>query len=111
LKRATIAAALGFFALTVGACAGNSPQAADTDITILTTDLEALPMGQGEQCIDRLSKVVGIGYLGEHGVTVKDEDAAMVAIGRAIPEVCEKGPADLSLHGGAHRVIAIVEAG
>jgi hypothetical protein len=102
-------AVVAFLALTLAACGENSTQAVDTDISIETTDLESVAMGEGQACVDRLSDLVNVEYLAEHDVTVADDAATAAAIKVGISEVCAQGPPDLTVHGAAHRVVHIVE--
>ena len=63
---------MAFPCLAAGAlvgCGGGSAsgtQGVDTDISVVTTDLESLPMGSGQACITRLTKIVDVDYLREH---------------------------------------------
>jgi hypothetical protein len=113
VKYAAAFAMLALVALFLTACGGDSTQAASTQagdsITILQTDLEAQPMGEGQQCIDRLSKVVDTDYLVEHDVAVEDEGTAAFAIENAIVKVCDEGPPDQIVHASAHEVVHMVE--
>ena len=52
-------------------------QATDTDISIETTDIEAMSIGTRQQCIERLAKVVNVAYLRAHDVTVDEETSAL----------------------------------
>jgi hypothetical protein len=106
-------AALALFALALAAsgCQTSPEQpAADTDITILTTDLEAQPMGEGQDCVALLSKIVDPGYVEEHGIDVQDRTTAELAIENAITRVCEGGPPEQSAHEASHQVIDLVAA-
>jgi hypothetical protein len=71
---------------------GTPTQGVDTDISIVTTDLESLPMGSGQACITRLTRIVDVDYLREHDVEVDNESAANAAITNAIAAVCAEGP-------------------
>jgi hypothetical protein len=97
--------------LVMGGCqtSPEEPDAVDTDISIHTTDIESLPVGTPQQCIERLIKVVDVDYLREHDVTVPDEASARVAIEHAIPEVCADAKPDEGVHQAAHEVVHIVE--
>jgi hypothetical protein len=69
-------------------CGGDSTASgtvADTDtITILQTDIEAQPMGEGQACIEKLTKLVTADYLAEHDLPVEDEASAAIPIQNAI---------------------------
>jgi hypothetical protein len=107
--------AVAFACLAAGALAGcgggsaSGTQGVDTDISVVTTDLESLPMGSGQACITRLTKIVNVDYLREHEVVVQDEAAANAAITSAIAATCAEGPADLGSHEAAHEVVHAVE--
>ena len=105
---------LGLAACALAACGGESAsgtqtQAVDTDIAIVTTDLESLPMGSGQACVARLTKIVDVGYVRAHEVVVEDESAANAAIATGIAAVCAKGPPDQVSHEAAHEVVHAVE--
>jgi hypothetical protein len=97
--------------LVMGGCqtSPEEPAAADTDISIQTADIEALPVGTPQQCIERLIKVVDVDYLREHEFAVPEEASARVAIEHAIPEVCADAKPDEGVHEAAHEVIQVVE--
>jgi hypothetical protein len=83
---------------------------ADTDtITILQTDIEAQPMGEGQACVEKLTKLITVDYLTEHDVPVEDEASADIQIQNAIVNVCEVGPPDQIVHETAHEVVHSVE--
>ena len=67
------------------------------------------PMGSGTTCHDRLAAIVDEAYLIDHGLVIKDSDAATVAVGGTIAEVCMDGPSTLDVDDGAERVVDIVE--
>jgi hypothetical protein len=105
-----------FFLLTslsMALCAcQTSPEdqaAADTDISIQTTDVESLPVGTEAQCLARLMAVVDTDYLREHDVEVLDEASAASAIEHAIDEVCGQADPDSEVHEAAHEVVHEVE--
>ena len=113
MKTAITAALLGLISLTFGACGGDSTQAGstqpvDTGISIVTTDLESLPIGEGQQCVDLLSKIVDPDYIEEHGIEVKDRATAELAIENAITKVCDGGPPEQNAHEASHQVIDLV---
>jgi hypothetical protein len=88
---------------------GTQTQGVDTDISIVTTDLESLPIGSGQVCSTRLKRIVDVDYLREHDVEVENESAASVAITNAIAAVCAEGPPDMIAHEAAHEVVHVVE--
>jgi hypothetical protein len=106
-------ALVGLAACALAGCGGSSSgtqtQGVDTDISIVTTDLESLPMGSGQACVMRLTKIVDVDYLREHEVAVEDEAAATSAITNAIAVVCAEGPPDMFAHEAAHEVVHAVE--
>jgi hypothetical protein len=99
------------FALAAGACETSSDEhgAADTDITIQTTDIESLSLGSETQCVERLTAVVDADYLREHEVEVSDEASAAFAIENAIADVCGQADPDSEVHEAAHEVVHEVE--
>jgi hypothetical protein len=101
-------AVFALLVLTLAACGGSSTQAAGTGISIETTDVESSPMGEGPTCIAHLSAQVDVAYLAEHDVRVKDDAATAAAIKAGVAQVCAEGPPDLTVHGGAHRVVHFV---
>jgi hypothetical protein len=111
VKRPTVCtAAIALLCLVLGACGENSPQGVAASPTILnTTDPETVPMGKGQECIDRLTKIVDSDYLAEHDLTVPNDDFTRSAIASAISTVCKKGPPDQTAHEGAHEVVHAVE--
>ena len=103
--------ALAGLALSASACQ-TSPQeqgAADTDISIQTTDIESLSVGTEMQCVERLTKVVDADYLREHDVRVTEEASAAFAIENAITDVCGQADPDSEVHEAAHEVVHEVE--
>jgi hypothetical protein len=93
-------------------CGGDSTAGgtvADTDISIETTDIESLAVGSEQQCIERLTKVVDVGYIKEHDVKVDDESSATFAIENAISEVCAGIDSEKGVHAAAHDVVHMVE--
>jgi hypothetical protein len=97
--------------IAVSACQ-TSPEdrgAADTDISVRTTDIESLPVGTEAQCVERLTAVVDAGYLREHEVEVVDEASATFAIENAIDDVCGQADPDSGVHEAAHEVVHEVE--
>jgi ABC-type glycerol-3-phosphate transport system substrate-binding protein len=114
MRKVFACALLGLAACALAACGGDSAsgteaQAVDTDIAIVTTDLESLPMGSGQACIARLTKIVDVDYVRAHEVAVEDESAANAAIASAIVAVCAEGPPDQISHQAAHEVVHAVE--
>jgi hypothetical protein len=99
-------------AVALTSCSGDSTGSgtvADTDtITILQTDVEARPMGEGQACIEKLTKLVTVDYLTEHDVPVEDEASAAIPIQNAIVNVCEVGPPAKIIHEAAHEVVHAV---
>jgi hypothetical protein len=96
---------------TVCACQ-TSPEdqgAADTDISIQTTDTESLSVGTETQCVERLTAVIDPDYLREHEVEVADEASAAFAIENAIADVCGQADPDSEVHEAAHAVVHEVE--
>ena len=83
--------------------------AADTDISIQTTDIESLSVGTGAQCMERLTSVVDRDYLREHEVEITDEASATFAIENAIADVCRQADPDSEVHEAAHAVVHEVE--
>ena len=100
-------------ALAVAACSGDSTASgtgADTDtVTVLQTDIEAQPMGEGQTCIEKLTKLVTVDYLVEHDLPVQDEASVAIPIQNAIVNVCGVGPPDQIVHEAAHEVVHAVE--
>ena len=114
MRKVFACALLGLVACALAACGGDSAsgteaQAVDTDIAIVTTDLESLPMGSGQACVARLTKIVDVDYVRAHEVDVEDESAANAAIAIGIAAVCAKGPPDQISHEAAHEVVHAVE--
>jgi hypothetical protein len=114
MRKSFACALLGLTVCALGGCGGESAsttgtQAVDTDIAIVTTDLESLPMGSGQACITRLTKIVDVDYVREHEVDVEDENAANAAIASGIATVCAEGPPDQISHEAAHEVVHAVE--
>jgi hypothetical protein len=99
--------------LTMAVCAcQTSPEdqgAADPDISIQTTDVESLPVGNEAQCVERLTAVVDGGYLREHDVEVVDEASTNFAIENEIDDVCAQADPDSEVHEAAHEVVHEVE--
>jgi hypothetical protein len=99
--------------LTMAVCACQTspedPGAADTDISIQTTDIESLSVGTQAQCVERLTAVVDADYLREHEVEVADEASAIFAIENAIDDVCGQADPDSEVHEAAHQVVHEVE--
>jgi hypothetical protein len=99
--------------LTIAVCAcETSPEnqgAADTDISIQTTDIESLPVGAEAQCVERLTAVVDPGYLREHDVEVADDASARPAIEDAIADVCSEADPESEVHEAAHDVVREME--
>jgi hypothetical protein len=80
VRKGLAVALVGLAACVLAGCGGSSAsgtqtQGVDTDISVVTTDLESLPMGSGQVCITRLTKIVDVDYLREHEVAVEDEAA------------------------------------
>lgn len=97
--------------VAVTSCGGGSTAGgtvADTDISIETTDIESLPVGTEQQCIERLTKVVDVDYIKEHDVEVEDESSAIFAIENAISEVCADIDPEKGVHAAAHDVVHLV---
>jgi hypothetical protein len=113
VARTVICSLLGVAAVALTSCGGDSTASktvADTDtITILQTDIEAQPMGEGQACIEKLTKLVTVDYLSGHDVPVEDEASAAIPIQNAIVNVCEIGPPDQIVHEAAHEVVHSVE--
>jgi hypothetical protein len=114
MRKVFVCAVLGLAPCALTGCGGDSAsetqaQAVDTDIAIVTTDLESLPMGSGQACIARLTQIVDADYVRAHEVTVEDESAANAAIASAIVAVCAEGPPDQISHEAAHEVVHAVE--
>ena len=65
-------------------------------------------MGRGNKCIENLGAVVDEDYLLANGLEIRKADAATIAVGGAIAEVCIDGPASMSIEDGAQRVVEIV---
>ena len=65
-------------------------------------------MGSGNECNGNLSAVVDENYLLDNGLEIRDSDAATIAVGGAIAEVCIDGPASTSIDQGAQRVVEIL---
>jgi hypothetical protein len=99
--------------LAMGLCACQTPpedeRAADTDISIQTTDIESLSVGAEAQCVERLTAVVDPDYLRKHEVEVTDEASATFAIENAIADVCGQADPDSEVHEAAHEVVHEVE--
>ena len=104
---------LVFAGLTMAVCAcQTSPEeqgAADTDISIETTDIESLSVGSEGQCVERLTAVVDPDYLREHDVEITDEASASFAIENAIADVCGRADPDSEVHEAAHEAVHEVE--
>jgi hypothetical protein len=98
-------------ALAASACQASPGEqsAADTDISVQTTDFESLPVGRQTQCIERLTKAVDTDYVREHDVEVTDETSAAFAIENAIVDVCGQVDPDSGVHEAAHEVVHEVE--
>lgn len=97
------------FVLAASACETSPQEAADTDISIQTTDIESLSVGTEMQCVERLTKVIDADYLREHDVKVTDEASAAFAIENAITDVCGQAGPDSEVHEAAHEVVREVE--
>jgi hypothetical protein len=65
-------------------------------------------MGSGEACINNIAAVVDLDYLAENGLEPRDSDAATIAVGGAIAEVCTDGPSTMSIDDGAEMVVGII---
>jgi hypothetical protein len=106
-------ALVSLVSLTIAVCAcetsAEDQGAADTDISIQTTDIESLPVGAEAQCIERLTAVVDPGYLRDHDVEVADEASAGVAIEEAIADICSEADPESEVHEAAHEVVHEVE--
>jgi hypothetical protein len=114
MRKGLACALLGLAACALGGCGGESApstgtQAVDTDIAIVTTDLESLPMGSGQACIARLTRIVDADYVRAHEVDIEDENATNAAIATGIAAVCAEGPPDQISHEAAHEVVHAVE--
>lgn len=108
-------AVFGLALITLAVCgcqtSPEEPAAVDTDISIQTTDIESLPVGTAQQCIERLTKVVDVNYLRAHEVIVDDEPSAEIAIENAISDVCANADPQTEVHEAAHEIIhEVVEA-
>jgi hypothetical protein len=99
MRKVFACALLGLAACALGGCGGGS----------VTTDLESLPMGSGQACVARLTKIVDVDYVRAHEVDVEDENAANAAIAIGIAAVCAKGPPGQISHEAAHEVVHAVE--
>jgi hypothetical protein len=108
-KRVAPVALVLMLSLTA-ACGEEGPTGGvDTDITILTTDLDSRRIGDGGQCRELLTTVVDVAYLREHGVDVAEEDVAIIAIHHAVADACADGPPERPVHETAHEVVRDVE--
>jgi hypothetical protein len=108
---ARVALFLAGVVLVLCACQ-TSPEerrAADTDISIQTTDIESLSVGTETQCVERLTKVVDADYLREHDVEATDQASAAFAIENAIADVCAEAEPDSEVHEAAHEIVHAVE--
>ena len=108
---ARVALFLAGLVLVLCACqtSPEEPGAADTDISVQTTDIESLSVGTETQCVERLTKVVDADYLREHDVEVTDEASAAFALENAIGDVCAEAEPDSEVHEAAHVVVHEVE--
>jgi hypothetical protein len=99
--------------LTTAVCACQaSPEeegAADTAISIQTTDVESLSLGGEALCVERLTKVVDADYLRRHEIEIVDEGSATLAVEDAIEDVCARADAHETVHEAAHEVVHEVE--
>jgi hypothetical protein len=68
------------------------------------------PMGSGAECTQKLSQVVTTSYLLDHGLQVKDSQAATIQVGGAIADVCLQGPSSQSVDDGAEKVVDWINA-
>jgi hypothetical protein len=68
------------------------------------------PMGSGAECTQKLSQVVTTSYLLDHGLQVKDSQAATIQVGGAIADVCLQGPSTKSVDDGAEKVVDWINA-
>jgi hypothetical protein len=105
MKQAVFALTLLALALCGCQTTPEEPAAVDTDIAIQTTDIESLPVGTEQQCIERLTKVVDVDYLRAHDVIVDDPPSAEIAIEEAISKVCADADPETEVHEAAHEVI------
>ena len=62
-------------------------------------------------CRHRLSKIVTIDYVKQHGLTIKSgqEQLATIQVAGAIAEVCQKGPPSMSVDDGAGAAVEVIE--
>ena len=97
--------------LAAGACQTSPAEqgAADTDISIQTTDIESLSVGTETQCVERLAAVVDADYLRAHDAEVTDGASAAFAMENAIADVCGQADPDAEVHEAAHEVVHEVE--
>src|SRR6185295_13558606 len=102
--------AFGVFGLS--ACGGDSTTnatPADSDISVMTTDIESMHVGTEQQCIERLTQVVDVDYLREHDLRVTDEASVTLEIENAVREVCADIDPNEVVHPAAHEVVHMVE--
>lgn len=95
--------------LAMAACAETSTEGQPSGATATSNASAGPQMGRGKRCNHRLANIIDTAYLAEHDLEVKDKDAATIAVGGAIAEVCMKGPATLTVAEGGEKVIEIVK--
>ena len=65
-------------------------------------------IGSGTTCTERLREVVTNDYLRKSGLGISDPQVAETELARAIAEVCQRGPATLSITDGARKVVLVI---
>ena len=65
-------------------------------------------IGSGATCTQRLHEVVTVDYLRKSGLGISNPQVAETELTRAIGEVCQRGPATLSLTEGARKVVLVI---
>jgi hypothetical protein len=96
LRRSALAVAMSL-ALALGAC-GDDDESSTQPQTI----------GSGATCPERLRSVVTVDYLRKSGLGISDPQVAERELARAIAEVCQRGPATLSITEGARKVVLVI---
>jgi hypothetical protein len=96
LRSSTLALCL-CLALALGACGGDDGGSTQPET-----------IGSGATCVQRLREVVTVDYLRKSGLGISDPQVAEGELARAIAEVCQRGPATMSITEGARKVVLVI---
>jgi hypothetical protein len=85
--------------LALGGCGGGDDDNSST---------QADTIGSGATCTERLREVVTVDYLRKSGLGISNPQVAEQELSRAIAEVCQRGPATMSITEGARKVVLVI---